>query len=774
MSREIETYLASMPHFSFLPKHEIRMIAEQSTVKNYTKGIILAEQGKTKISNIYIVKKGQLSVYNTKIKGTPLCGYIKQGEVFGGITLLMNGGVSLRTVKVEEDAIFYLIPKDIFLDLCARNKSFYEYFLENFSKHIFDPFLTALIETGQAKLFLEQIAPFTFLPEEEIEKVARSLSMVHYPKGTVLFIQGRSRVGYLYILQQGAAERYYEESGQKTMRGVLGEGDLYGGISMLLNDGISVRTLQVTEDSYFYLLSKKDFLNLCDRYQAFTEFFTDTFGKRMLDKSYAQIIARSMEPSREVMPLYNQQVLRICNRNPLKGKPDMTIQEAARLMQAENSSYMIIEAGDGHQAGIVTESDLTRKVIATGYDISRPVAKIMSHPLHAVDSRALVMEALMAMMKHNIKHLAVTEPGGKIVGVFSHREMLAAQGQSPVVMLKEISVAESPQELASQYRRLPAIVSGLIRNGAYARNINHLITAVSDAILKKLLHLVLNEIEPPPVGFAFMIMGSEGRGEQTLKTDQDNAIIFADSDLPQDEVKSYFLKLGTAVCDCLDMVGYRYCQGKIMASNPKWCQPLSVWKQYFSNWIHAAGAQDLLQASIFFDFRTGFGHQELVQELKSHLFGAVSNWSGFLRHLTENALHFKPPLGFFRNFVVESKGAHRNSFDIKQAMQPIVDFARIYALKYGVRQTNTLDRLYQLYLQGALNKEEYEEIEKAYSFLMQLRLVRQANAMRQGQEPNNFINPSRLTRVEQTMLKEIFKRIEKFQSKLNFEFIGIA
>ena len=135
-----------------------------------------------------------------------------------------------------------------------------------------------------------------------------------------------------------------------------------------------------------------------------------------------------------------------------------------------------------------------------------------------------------------------------------------------------------------------------------------------------------------------------------------------------------------------------------MASNPKWCQPLSVWKQYFSNWIHAAGAEDLLQASIFFDFGTGFGHEELVEELRSHLFGAVSSWSGFLRHLTENALHFKPPLGFFRNFVVESKGAHRNSFDIKQAMQPIVDFARIYALKHGVRQTNTLDRIYQLYL----------------------------------------------------------------------------
>jgi CBS domain-containing protein len=222
-------------------------------------------------------------------------------------------------------------------------------------------------------------------------------------------------------------------------------------------------------------------------------------------------------------------------------------------------------------------------------------------------------------------------------------------------------------------------------------------------------------------------------------------------------------------------VGYDFCTGGVMGKNPQWCQPLSQWKTYFQDWIHAAEAEDLLQASIFFDFRHGYGDESLISELRQHLFRSLEGWSGFFRHMTENALQFKPPLGFFRNFVVESKGRHRNALDIKSAMTPIVDFARIYALKNGIEETNTLARLDQLRLRKVLSSQEYEELEKAYSFLMQLRFVRQITAvMDESAKPDNYINPKKLTHIEQTMLKEIFKRVEKFQAKMNFEFIGIA
>jgi CBS domain-containing protein len=776
MHTEFRKFIDRMPHFAFLPGQELDLLARQVVGRHHEGGTFLAQQGKTRIEHIYIVKKGQISIYAEKKGRRELGGYIKTGEVFGGISLLMNGGISLRTVQVDKPTDFYLIPRSTFLELCARFKDFYEYFVENFSKHVFDPALATLIASGQARVFLSEVAPFSFLPEEAVDDAAACLSFVQHPKGSVLFVQARSRVGYLYILQKGLAERYYERDGRKTMHDILAEGDLYGGISMLVNDGISVRTLEVIEDAYFYLLPKKKFLQLCSQYEAFSEFFTDTFGKRMLDRSYASIVARTLAPLEDEIQLFNQPVRQLVNTAPVFGYPHITIRQAAQVMRHENSSYLIIPASQTHSAGILTDSDLARKVIASDYDHHRAAAEIMSTPLRTVNEQAAILEAMMTMMQHDIKHLPVTGEDNRIIGILTNRELLSAQGQSPLFILRQILRSESLEEMVQNNQRLSGLVKGLISGGAKARAINRLITTVSDAVLKKVMEFILRDMAPPPVPFAFMIMGSEGRGEQTLKTDQDNAIVFddvAEEELPA--IQTYFLDLGQRACAMLDMAGYAFCRGDVMARNPKWCQPLRVWKSYFMRWINAAEPEDLLQASIFFDFRGGYGDMRLIDDLRHVLFGTLGSWTGFLRYMTQNALHFKPPLGFFGNFVVEGKGNHRDALDIKSAMLPIVDFARIYALKNGVEATNTLDRLHHLCLNKALTQEEYDELEKAYSFLMQLRLVRQVTAaVDQKSAPDNFINPKKLTRIEQTMLKEIFKRIEKFQAKMNFDFIGLA
>ena len=776
MNEQAFKYLSGMPHFSFLPESELKKISNKTSFKSYPKDTLLAVQNKTKIDNIFVLEKGSFSLYDEKHGEKKLIGHIKPGEVFGGITILMNGGISLRTVIVDKDCSGYMIPEEDFIDHCTRNKAFYEYFVKNFSKHIFDDSLGSIIETGQAKHFLSRLDPFSFLPAEETALVAEKLTMVQHPKDTVLFVQERSRVGYLYILQKGSAERYYEENYQKTMSEMLSEGDIYGGISMLVNDGISVRTFRVIEKSYFYLLPKKIFLDICSRYKAFTEYFTDTFGKRMLEKSYASIIANTMQPEDDGLQFCNRTVASIHMREPVFGDTNLSIRDAAGMMSQEKISSLFINTPNGDCIGLITEKDLTKKVIATGYDISRPVSDIMSSPVRTIPDQSLVFEALMAMMQEDIRHLAVTDANEKVTGIITNRDLLTAQGQSPVFLIREISAADSMEEIINRHNKLSRQIRSLITIGAKAQNLTRFITTVSCTILDRLIEFTIDALGPPPVEFAFMILGSEGRREQTLKTDQDNAIIFKDvpkKDEP--EVKEYFLKFGEKVCALLDEAGYAFCKGNVMAKNPKWCQPLSTWKKNFSSWIHAAEAEDLLQASIFFDFRTGYGNNDFIDSLRRHLFDSIEGWSGFLRHLTENALHFKPPLGFFRNFVVESKGKHRDAFDIKSAMTPIVDFARIYALKNKIEETNTLERLRQLNLKKVLSRQEYQEIERAYSFLLQLRLARQITSMiDENAEPDNYIKPKTLTRIEQKMLKEIFVRIEKFQSKLNFEFIGIA
>lgn len=361
------------------------------------------------------------------------------------------------------------------------------------------------------------------------------------------------------------------------------------------------------------------------------------------------------------------------------------------------------------------------------------------------------------------------------MGIVSAQDLLATQSSSPVFLLREIGMAETMEEIVSLHRRMPDLVRNLISGGAMAKNVNRVITTVTDAILQKVIAFTIAELGQPPARFAFMIMGSEGRSEQTLKTDQDNAIVYEDKEDIDGKIRNYFLAFGERCCNMLDEAGYAFCTGGVMAKNPKWCQPLSTWKGYFHDWIRAPGPEELLHASIFFDFGFGYGDPELILSLRRFLFDSLEGWSGFFRHLSENALHFRPPIGFFRNFVVESKGAHQNAFDIKGAMTCIVDWTRIYALKNRIEDTNTLKRLHQLRIIKVLTAKDCEELEAAYSFLMQQRFARQVTAVLDEKgEPDNYINPKKLTRIEQTMLKEIFVRIEKFQTRLELDFIGMV
>ncbi|MBL0713151.1 MAG: cyclic nucleotide-binding/CBS domain-containing protein, partial [Desulfosarcina sp.] len=552
------------------------------------------------------------------------------------------------------------------------------------------------------------------------------------------------------------------------------EGDTYGGISMLLNNNISIRTMRVEEDSYFFVLPRAHFSDLCQRCPAFSDFFTDTFGKRMLDRSYAEIFSRRILPKDETLHIFNISVERLMTRDILACQQNLPAQQAAEFMRRRRCSSILVQNKTGQYIGIVTDADLRNRIIAQGLDIHTPVAAIMSTPLADISGQLSVFEAMMAMMQQNLKHLAVKDGSGQIIGTVSSRDLLAAQGQSPLFIVREIKSAISRKELHQKQRQLPGLVHSLINSGARAENVTRLISTIADAILNRLIEMAIESLGPPPARFVFMIMGSEGRHEQTLKTDQDNAIIFQDvGEAALPEVRHYFLTLGETVCTWLDETGYAFCKGGVMAMNPDWCQPFSVWCQKFSGWIHTADPENLLHSSIFFDFRGAFGDMGFIDRLRRHLFESLAGWSGFFRHLTENALHFKPPIGFFRNFVVESKGEHRNAFDIKRAMMPVVDFARIHALKNQIAETNTLGRLYDLNAGGHISDKDYEEISKSYSYLMQLRFIRQITAVIEENAPaDNYINPKKLSRIEQTMLKEIFKRIENFQTKMSFEFTG--
>jgi PAS domain S-box-containing protein len=338
---------------------------------------------------------------------------------------------------------------------------------------------------------------------------------------------------------------------------------------------------------------------------------------------------------------------------------------------------------------------------------------------------------------------------------------------------KDIQAASSIEDICVIRNRFPLIIKTLIESKADAEYITRLNSSLSDEIIKSLVNVAIKELGPPPAKFAFIVMGSEGRSSQTLKTDQDNAIIYENVDEHKDkEVNLYFYNLGEKVCNWLDVAGYPFCKGNMMAKNHEWCKPLSVWKKYFKNWIITAEPETLIKTKIFFDFRSVCGDANLCKALKDSLFNDLQNKSPFFWQLAKTMLLFRPPLNIFGNIMLESDGEHKEKFSMKKALTPIIDIARIYALKNHIYETNTFKRLALLFEKGILNKTDYQDILHVFKYLMYLRLKYQAEAVANNDLPDNYLNPKLIPKLDRAMLKEAFSIIESFQTKMSFDFTG--
>jgi PAS domain S-box-containing protein len=453
-----------------------------------------------------------------------------------------------------------------------------------------------------------------------------------------------------------------------------------------------------------------------------------------------------------------------------------SVARALILMEERGANMVVIQDARKDNVGVLTDRDI-KKCARLGRDPARcPVTDIMSTPIISLPAQSHVFEAWQLMMHHNISHLLVTDHEGRLSGWITSNDIASIQKYSPAVLLLEIQSSTTPEEVIARNAALPHLITILVRSGAKPQNINSLTTIVIDTVLQKLIEFAVSDLGSPPASFAFIVFGSEGRREQTLKTDQDNAVIYADVP-PESEqrVHGYFLELGRKVCRWLDQAGYPYCEGGNMAQNPTWCQPLTIWKRHFSQWVHTGSAEDLLKAKIFFDFRCGYGDRGLADELRGHLNATTAKNPRFFQMLARNVLPLSLPIGLFGNFVVESVGDKQKAFDIKLCMMPIVDFARIYSLQHQIDETNTLERLNRLHQLNILSRQNHLEITQAFSYLMQIRLQCQAQDIESGKRvPDNYVSPHSLTSIEQRLLKEIFTQIKHFQAKLSYTFTGQA
>jgi len=617
---------------------------------------------------------------------------------------------------------------------------------------------------------------FSCLTKSEEQEFCEKLTFEKYAGDTTLLVQEISRVEKLFILSKGSAAYYYEKDNNRLLKGKLKPGDTFGGLSILFNDAMAMHTLTLLEETVFLTIDVTDFSELCKKNMGFREHFTSEFGRCMLNKTFAGIVARQILDKSLNLPFFNQPISAIFRPNIATCPSDTAINGAALKMNKHNASAILVKTDTNELQGIVTDADL-KNVLAKNISPLTPVSDIVSSPLISISSDCQVFEAFLTMIEKDKRHLAVYGKSGEISGILTEKDLISAQTKATFLLIKSIKSAQRMTDLENIHSKLERMLLDPIKNGASSEYITRLITTFSDAIIEKIIDFSLAQAGKPPCKFVFLTMGSEGREEQTLISDQDNAIIFEDLKDPgkAKEAKAYFDHLSRLICSRLDRAGYQFCDGNNMAQNPKWCQPLSVWKQNFIKWIRTANPEDLLYSSIFFDFRGTWGDIPLADTLKKFLLDAIQGWAGFLRNLSENALYFKPPMGLFGKFIVHSSGEHKDAFDIKQAMLPLIDFTRIYALQNRIGQTNTLTRLFRLYTKHVLTSKEYHDIVQSYNYLMNLRFRRQITTiMDEETKPDNYINPGNLSYLDRQMLREIFKLTEKLQQKLNYDFTGIA
>ncbi|MBI5251070.1 MAG: cyclic nucleotide-binding/CBS domain-containing protein, partial [Desulfomonile tiedjei] len=607
-----------------------------------------------------------------------------------------------------------------------------------------------------------------------LRELSQLFTMKLFPKQTMVYRQDVDDVNHFYLIYKGSAKTYLTGTeGGETLLDFRGEGGYFGALAIIRGSKANFN-VEIVEDALCLELDKEAFLELIRNYPRVSEYYLKKFSEDLVGTAYAELRERKMRARpQEMLYLFNVEVGDVVRRPPEIIHASQTIQQAAERMSELEIGSLLIQDQTGEIAGIVTDKDLRKKVVARGHDYAAPVATVMSSPVRTIPSNTLCFDALLHMMNERLNHLAV-ERGKQIVGMVSVHDIMVQQGSSPLHLFREIVSQRKIEDLYPLSEKIPRVVRALVEEGARANNITRIISVLNDQIVQRLLTLLNEQMGPAPHPFCWITFGSEGRKEQTFKTDQDNALIY---DTPADDwdqiklAKLYFRRFGNEAAHRLNDCGYPLCKGQMMASNPRWRKPFRVWRDYFDRWMVSPEPEEVLNAMIFFDFRPAYGKLELAENLRDYLSMQAPSRGIFLLHLARDCMAAKSPLTFFKNFVVEKDGKYKNHLDLKtQGLTTFVNFARLMALRHGITETNTLARLEILAENEWLPRELYMETRDAYEFQMQLRLVNQLRMIEAKQAPNNYVDPGELSELEKQTLKEAFAVIGRIQSYVKSEF----
>ncbi|MGY6409570.1 MAG: DUF294 nucleotidyltransferase-like domain-containing protein [Alkalilacustris sp.] len=452
----------------------------------------------------------------------------------------------------------------------------------------------------------------------------------------------------------------------------------------------------------------------------------------------------------------------LIKRAPVSVPPETPIREAARLMRTHRISSVLLLEG-GALCGILTDRDLRDRVVAEGLDVARPVRDVATAAPLTIGIERPAFHALLVMARHNVHHVPVMD-GAEVAGMVTSTDIAEHHSDSAITLAGAIFEQDLLDSLVQVSGRIRHLQRSLAATNASAHSTGQIVSAMTDALTTRLVQLAEAELGPPPVPYAWVAAGSQGRGEQTARSDQDNCLVLDDG---YDAALhgAYFAELARRVCDGLDACGYVHCPGGMMAMTDQWRQPLARWREYFRRWIDMPEPEAMMLTGVFLDQRCVHGRADLVAGLRAEVVARAQANKGFLAALAANALQRKPPLNWRGRLALIKEGAHGGTIDLKMhGIVPIVDMARYYAFSAGSEAVNTRERLEQAAARGKLTEAQARDLLDALDFLSGLRLQHQARRMAGGLDADNYLDPAELSNFERGHLLEAFRLIARMQS----------
>ena len=620
--------------------------------------------------------------------------------------------------------------------------------------------------------FLKGFPPFDALTHEQLLTISTQVKVLYIEPDDYVFKQGEAIKDEFYVVKDGAIGVYREQK----LVDQCDEGDIFGLRALIRKDQYFLDAKAI-EESIIYSISSTLLQDIIISNPEANQFIMASFATNTRnpysddDKGTLFANLEFLNPDDSG---FTEAQSAIYSKNPICCAPETSIKEASLTMKSCNVGSIVITE-DHKPIGIITDKDLRNKIATGLHSIDEPVTTIMSSPVISFPPTITVAEAQIATLEHHISHLCITEDGTSqtnIIGMLSEHDIIVVHGNNPAVLIKEIKRAKNAESLKYIREKAQTLLKNYLEQGIPMVFTSNIISAINDAITKQIITLSIAELnEAPPTKFAWLALGSQGRKEQLLMTDQDNALVFKDKDLTEAEIeptRAYFLKLANLVNDQLHTVGFAYCPANMMARNPQWCLSLTEWKAQFSSWITHPTQEKILLCNIFFDYDLVYGNHKLVDKMSKSIFESIKNYQIFLNFLGLNALKNPPPLSFFRNFLVEDSGEHKDQFDIKKrAIMPLVDAARLLVLSHNIKDFNsTIARYKKLQELEPQNTDLYDSCINAFKILLRFR----ANQGLKHNDSGRFVDVNHLSKADRLKLKGCFKPVKDIQTLVQVRF----